>query len=149
MERTPTRLQVPPTASSFAARARMQAVRRRDTEPERALRSELFRRGLRYRVDVRPLPELRRRADIVFTRAKVAVFVDGCFWHGCTQHRPLPRANADYWKTKIERNRARDADTDSALSKHGWIVLRCWEHQDAAEVANEVEDAVARRRFLH
>jgi DNA mismatch endonuclease, patch repair protein len=116
----------------------MKAVRRRDTAPEREVRRELHRRGLRYRVDIAPVPEIRRRADIVFPRAKLAIFVDGCFWHGCARHRPLPRTNAEYWRMKIERNQARDIETDAALRKRGWRVLRVWEHDDPREVAEMV-----------
>jgi DNA mismatch endonuclease (patch repair protein) len=119
---------------------RLRRVRRRDTPAELRLRSELHRRGLRFRVDMAPLPGLRRRADVVFTRAKVAVFVDGCFWHGCPRHMTWPVANAEWWRAKIDQNAARDRDTDRRLSEAGWTVLRFWEHEDsglaAAQVAN-------------
>ncbi len=120
----------------------MRSVRRRDTAPELALRRELHRLGFRYRVDVPPLASLRRRADVVFTRAKVAVFVDGCFWHGCSEHRPYPRANRDYWKAKIERNRTRDAETDAILEAHSWTIIRIWEHDDPVDAAREVAATV-------
>lgn len=94
----------------------MQANRARDTAPELALRRRLHALGVRYRVDLPPLPGLRRRADIVFPKLRVALFVDGCFWHGCPDHGPRRfGANADYWTEKIVANRSRDADTNAAL----------------------------------
>src|SRR4051794_36134828 len=92
-----------PPPSSVHVQLRMQRQRTRDTAPEIALRSELHRRGLRYRVDAAPLPELRRRADVVFRSARLAVFVDGCFWHGCPDHGVQPRANAEWWRGKLAR----------------------------------------------
>lgn len=94
-----------------------------------------------------PDPDLRRRADIVFTRARVAVFIDGCFWHGCPEHgRSTFNHNADYWPTKIAANVTRDADTTERLSQSGWLVLRFWEHENAAHVAELVRQAVLRRQ---
>src|SRR5262245_48955304 len=104
-----------PTASSPAARKRMQAAGPRDTAPELALRRELHRRGFRYRVDASVLHGVRRRADIVFRSAKVVVFVDGCFWHGCPIHGTWPKANAAFWREKITTNRKRDVATDQQL----------------------------------
>lgn len=129
-------------ASSPAARAIMQANKRRDTKPEMAVRRAVHRRGLRYLVDARPLPDLNRRADLVFTRARVAVFIDGCYWHGCPAHATSARANADYWAPKIAGNIARDRDTDQRLEAAGWAVVRAWEHEDADEVALAVVAAV-------
>jgi len=106
------------------------------------LRSELHRRGLRYRVDAQPLRGLRRRADVVFPTARVAVFVDGCFWHGCPAHMTWPEANAAWWREKIERTRARDRDTDARLGDAGWTVVRIWEHEDAQAAADRVAHAV-------
>lgn len=120
----------------------MRATPRRDTPAEIALRSELHHRGLRYRIDYPPLPELRRRADIVFTRQKVAVFCDGCYWHGCPEHGTWPKANAEWWRRKIEANRVRDRDTDRRLTAAGWTVIRVWEHEDPAVAANTVAKAV-------
>lgn len=128
----------------------MQLQRTRDTGPELALRRRLHALGLRYRVDYQPLPDLRRRADIVFTRAKVAVFVDGCFWHGCPDHgRREHTINGWYWPDKIARNRAKDAETDSRLQVAGWTVVRVWEHEPvisaAAQVAAQVRRSTAPR----
>jgi DNA mismatch endonuclease (patch repair protein) len=125
----------------------MQAQPSRDTGPELALRRAVHALGLRYRVHQRPLPELRRQADLVFRPARVAVFVDGCFWHGCNQHgRREHRVNGWYWPEKIERNRRRDADTDAHLAAAGWTVVRVWEHEPAAEAALRVAAAVAGQR---
>ncbi len=112
----------------------MRANRSRDTVPELAVRRLLHARGFRYRVDVRPLPSLRRKADVVFTRTRIAVFIDGCFWHGCEQHFVMPKANASYWQQKIARNRDRDVVTSRLLVEAGWTVLRYWEHQRPEEV---------------
>ena len=109
------------TASSPGVRSRMQVQRTRDTAPELALRRLLHAAGLRYRVDRPPLPGLRRRADLVFGPARVAVYVDGCFWHGCPQHGTRPKANTDWWDAKLAGNRARDADTDRRLTDAGWF----------------------------
>ncbi len=123
----------------------MQGNRGRDTKPEMALRRMLHSRGLRYFVNRRPLPGLRRTADLLFPRARVAVFVDGCFWHGCPEHHTVAKANAEYWEEKVRRNRERDADTDAMLRSEGWVVVRLWEHQDAINAANQVEAAVRER----
>src|SRR4051794_22781912 len=101
----------------------MQTTRRRDTAPELALRSELHRRGLRFRVDRAPLPGLRRRADLLFTRARVAVYVDGCFWHVCPLHATWPKRNAAWWQEKLDSNQHRDRDTDRRLREAGWLPL--------------------------
>ena len=131
-----------PVASSEAARATMRANRGRDTGPELAVRRALHAMGLRYRVD-HPLPfDRRRRADIAFTRAKVAVFIDGCFWHGCPEHGTTPRTNSRFWSEKIERNRARDADTTERLSAAGWTVMRFWEHDEPSVVAEVISRGV-------
>ncbi|XVX21468.1 very short patch repair endonuclease [Actinomycetota bacterium] len=133
-------------ASSPGARSRMQLQRTRDTAPEMALRRLLHSRGLRYRVDREPLPGLRRRADIVFGPCKVAVFVDGCFWHGCPEHGSRAVANAGYWSAKIARIRGRDADTDARLVEAGWTVVRIWEHTPAAEATDRVVAVVTQNR---
>lgn len=98
--------------------------------------------GLRYRVDFRPLPGLNRRADLVFTRAKVAVFIDGCYWHGCSEHGTVARSNADYWSAKISRNKERDADTDRRLGDAGWTVVRVWEHEEVDAVVSRIRCAL-------
>lgn len=107
----------------------------RDTGPEKLIRSILFRQGLRYRVDMPIIPGTRRRADVVFPKARVAVFVDGCFWHGCPQHGTWPKASANWWKKKIETNQDRDRDTTARLEAVGWRVIRVWEHEDPAQAA--------------
>lgn len=124
----------------------MSRLGRRDTLPELALRSELHRRGLRFRVDRAPLPGLRSRADIVFGPARVAVYVDGCFWHSCPEHATRPKSNAEWWEQKLHRNQERDAETDRALREQGWEVVRIWEHEDPVEAADRVEKAVSSRR---
>ncbi|UOQ88051.1 very short patch repair endonuclease [Agromyces endophyticus] len=130
-------------ATSEGTRKSMLSNKRRDTTTELAVRRLLHARGLRYRVDYAPLATLRRRrADIVFTRAKVAVFIDGCFWHGCPEHATHPKQNADYWAPKLEANISRDRDTDARLAAAGWTVLRFWEHEVAARVAATIEAAV-------
>lgn len=122
-----------------ARSARMSRQRSKDTAPELALRRALHARGLRYFVHRRPLPNLRRTADIVFPRQRVAAFVDGCFWHGCEAHGNMPRPNPWYWPDKILRNRERDHDTDKKLIAAGWRVIRAWEHEDVGDVANRTE----------
>lgn len=130
-------------ASSPARRRNMQANRSRDTAAELAVRRRIHAMGLRYRVDTRPLPQLRRRADIVFGRVRVAVFIDGCFWHGCPVHGTRTfNTHVDYWPAKIARNIARDADTNQRLVDAGWRVLRFWEHADPADVASAIASAV-------
>jgi DNA mismatch endonuclease (patch repair protein) len=121
----------------------MQATRGRDTEPEMALRRELHRRGLRYRVDAPILPGLRRRADLVFTKPRVAVFVDGCFWHGCPEHGTKSRSNAAFWSAKISANIARDADTNRRLAASGWVVVRIWAHEASQVAADRIESLLA------
>ncbi len=110
----------------------------RDTFAELRLRRCLHAMGLRYRVDQAVLKRPRRTADLVFTRARVAVFVDGCFWHGCPEHASWPKSNADFWRDKIETNRRRDKDTDDRLEAEGWAVVRIWEHEDPHEAANRI-----------
>ena len=130
----------PPSA---ATRRRMQGTKRRDTPAEVALRRLLHARGLRYRVDFGVLG--RRRADVAFPRARVAVFVDGCFWHGCPVHGTQPKQNAEWWRQKIDANRKRDRDTDERLTAAGWCVLRFWEHEDLGLAAERVATQVAHR----
>ncbi|MFF1792992.1 very short patch repair endonuclease [Kitasatospora sp. NPDC058263] len=125
-------------ASSDAVRSVMRANRGRDTKPELRLRSIVHAEGLRYRVSSRPIPQLRRTADMVFTKAHVAVFVDGCFWHGCSEHLRPAQKNSDFWVAKIATNRARDEETDRLLAEAGWRVVRVWEHEDPLTAAGRV-----------
>lgn len=133
-----------PVPSSDAAQRRMQRQRRAGTRPELALRRELHRRGLRYRVDFQILPQLRRKADIVFTGRRIAVFVDGCFWHSCPEHGTKPKANAIWWREKLAANMARDRDTDAQLRQAGWTPIRVWEHDDPCRAADLIERWVRR-----
>lgn len=119
----------------------MASQARKDTAPELAVRRALWSRGLRYRVDHRVIGK-RRKVDIAFTRAKVAVFVDGCFWHRCPLHGTLPKANAKWWREKLERNVERDRDTDRQLEDAGWLVMRVWEHEDPVRAAEGIESIV-------
>lgn len=143
---TPTPQVVPahPGASSAAAARRMSKAKRRETAPELALRAVLHRRGLRYRVAY-PVPGQRRRTiDVAFTRQRLAVFVDGCFWHSCPEHGTSPRQNSEWWRTKLAANLARDADTNAVLASQGWRVLRVWEHEEPEEVATTVQRLVTK-----
>ncbi|MBP0451934.1 very short patch repair endonuclease [Kitasatospora sp. RG8] len=133
-------------ASSAANRRNMQAIRSRDTKPEMRIRQLVHADGLRYRVAARPLPGLRRTADLVFRPAKVAVFVDGCYWHGCPEHYVSPRTNPGYWSDKVTRNVERDRDTDAQLEAAGWMVLRFWEHESPEGCALEIGTVVRERR---
>jgi DNA mismatch endonuclease (patch repair protein) len=135
-----------PAPSSEEASRRMRATGRRDTAPELKIRSELHRHGLRYFVDKRPLAGVNRRADLLFPRERIAVFVDGCSWHGCPVHSTAPKANADFWRNKIRANRVRDLDTNALLRTSGWTVLRFWEHEDALAAAAAIEGEVLRSR---
>jgi DNA mismatch endonuclease (patch repair protein) len=131
-----------PAASSADALRRMRGQARRDTKPELALRRELHRRGRRFRVDLPPIAGMRRRADVVFPRLRVAVYVDGCFWHRCPEHATDPKANAEWWQEKLAGNVHRDRDTDARLAAAGWTVVRIWEHQTADQAADLVEAAL-------
>ena len=119
----------------------MQANRRRDTKPELALRSALHAMGLRFGVD-RALISNRRKTDVVFPAQRIAVYVDGCFWHGCPEHGTVPKQNRQWWLDKLEGNRARDIATTEALTAEGWLVLRFWEHDDAAAAVRTVHALV-------
>nr|WP_276313701.1 very short patch repair endonuclease [Antribacter gilvus] len=119
-------------------RAKMQRVRSRDTKPEMAVRRELHRRGRRYFVHQAVLPG-RRRVDVVFPRTRVAVFIDGCFWHSCPDHLRMPASNLDYWAMKLRRNRERDRQTDRDLEAAGWTVVRVWEHEPPDAAADRIE----------
>jgi len=119
----------------------------RNTKPELAVRRVLHATGLRYRVDMRPVRELRSRADIVFTKWKVAIYIDGCFWHGCPIHATVPKRNADYWVPKLQRNVERDRETTLRLESLGWVVLRFWEHENVDAVVHTISDQLASRRL--
>ena len=123
----------------------MQSNRGRDTSPELAVRRILHSRGLRYRVNYRPESELRRTGDIVFTKRKIAVFIDGCFWHGCPEHYQRPASNQEYWDAKVAANRERDASTTELLANRGWTVLRCWEHCSSADIATKIVTLIGQR----
>lgn len=131
-----------PGPSSKGLSARMSAAKRRDTAPEMLLRRELHRRGRRFRVVMKVPGNNRRTIDIAFPRQQLAVFVDGCFWHGCPEHGTQPSANAQWWSTKLAANRARDEDTNLLLRTAGWRVLRVWEHTPVDDAASRVEHAL-------
>ncbi|WP_436259938.1 very short patch repair endonuclease [Mesorhizobium caraganae] len=121
---------------------RMARTAQRDNRNERALRSILHRRGLRFRVHRRILERTRRTVDIAFAGARVAVFIDGCFWHDCPIHGTSPINNAAWWRAKIDANVARDRDTDTRLLASGWTVVRIWEHEDLSHAADRIEALV-------
>lgn len=124
----------------------MSAIRRTDTKPEKALRSALHRAGLRFRKDLRiDLGRVKPRPDIVFTKARVAVFVDGCFWHCCPEHGRWPTRNVDYWGPKLQRNLARDEAYTAALVEAGWVVVRIWEHEPLNVAVGKVREALGRK----
>ncbi|WP_371403461.1 very short patch repair endonuclease [Kribbella sp. NBC_00662] len=129
-----------------ATSQRMSRQKSRNTRVEVELRKRLHGAGLRYRVHRRPVLGVRREADVVFTAARVAVFVDGCFWHGCPLHATWPKTNAEFWREKIDGNRRRDANTDARLAEAGWLVVRVWEHEGVDAAAARIERAVAERR---
>lgn len=127
----------------------MQGNRRSGTKPEKAIASELHRQGLRFRRDVYWKDEaagVRTYIDIAFTAKRVAVFVDGCVWHGCPEHPFATKTNSAYWASKIDRNAARDRRVNAALRNAGWTVLRVWEHEDAPEAADRVGAVVRNAR---
>lgn len=134
-----------PLDTTPGVRARMRKQKSRNTEVEVELRKALHAAGLRYRIHRRPIDGVRREADIVFGRVRVAVFVDGCFWHGCPEHATWPQNNADFWRNKIETNRSRDTDTDARLEAAGWLPIRIWEHEDVAAAAARVKETVHNR----
>lgn len=134
---------VPPVASSSAAAATMRANRRRDTKPELLLRSMLHRQGWRFRVDYPVDVSGRRvRPDIVFPKRRVAVFIDGCFWHSCPEHGQTPKTNSAYWEAKLSSNKARDSADSHALQRDGWKVVRVWEHDQIDDAVETVKAAL-------
>ncbi|MER5621972.1 very short patch repair endonuclease [Streptosporangium sp. NPDC002544] len=124
----------------------MRSNKGRDTKPELALRRAVHALGLRYRVCYRPLKSVRRTADLVFTKVKIAVFLDGCFWHGCPEHHTVAVTNATFWAEKVRRTRERDAETDRLLAKAGWLTIRVWEHEQPVVAAVHIADVIASRR---
>ncbi|MBI2704043.1 MAG: very short patch repair endonuclease [Actinobacteria bacterium] len=136
-----------PTPRDAVATSVGKGNRRADTKPEVRLRSDLHRRGLRFRKDLLVRAGgVKVHPDIVFTKARVAVFVDGCFWHGCPEHQVVPKSNRDYWVPKLRRNVDRDRAADIALMSEGWTVLRVWEHEDVASAGRLIEQVVRFRR---
>jgi DNA mismatch endonuclease, patch repair protein len=145
----PTAPQAYPLPATPGRSANMKANRRTNTKPELALRSALHAMGYRYRKDHRlDLPARRVRPDIAFTSRKVAVFVDGCFWHACPEHGTKPKNNEWYWSPKLARNVERDRAADAALAEAGWTVVRLWEHVPIAEAIAMVIAAVGSPRSL-
>lgn len=136
----------PAWETSTETRRRMSGQRQKDTKPEIALRRELYRLGLRYQLQVRPDPKLRRRMDIVLRGAKVAVDVRGCFWHSCPAHRTMPKANAERWADKLAKNVRRDDETVALLEEKGWDVVVVWEHDDPLTMATAIAERVRARR---
>jgi DNA mismatch endonuclease (patch repair protein) len=129
--------------------ARMSRQGSRNTAPEVAVRRLLHASGLRYRVNV-PVPGMPRRSiDIVFPKSRIAIFLDGCFWHGCPQHATHPKANAEWWRAKLDKNMARDVETTEHLAAEGWTVLRFWEHESVADVAGRITEVVESKRDTH
>jgi len=140
--------------SSPEASRRMAKIRQKGTDAEVALRRQLYRIGLRYRIDYEVLKKPRRVADIAFPGRKIAIFVDGCFWHGCPEHASWPKRNAEFWRQKIETNQLRDTDTNERLRSLGWTVLRFWSHESPTDAAAVVANMVTmidsnRRTALH
>jgi DNA mismatch endonuclease, patch repair protein len=133
-----------PHPASTARSANMKGNKRTNTKPELALRSALHALGYRYRKDFRiDLPLRRVRPDIAFTRRKIAVFVDGCFWHACPEHGSQPKNNEWYWSPKLAKNVERDRAADAALTQAGWTVIRLWEHVPVPDAVAAVVAALA------
>lgn len=136
-----------PPASTPGRAANMRAIRRRDTKPERQLSSALHALGYRFRRDFPiVIGNARVRPDIVFTRKRVAIFLDGCFWHGCPEHGHKPSVHQSYWNPKLEKNRARDERNNRLLEQEGWTVLRFWEHEPLAEEVARAQESLGQRR---
>lgn len=139
-----------PAASSPAVRETMRSIGSADTSPELLLRRALHASGVRYRKEIRPVPGIRCKADVVFTGQKVCVFVDGCFWHGCPLHFRVPKANTSWWKEKIADNVERDLRQTKALEERGWTIVRLWEHEVYSDqlptVVDRIADLVEQRR---
>lgn len=123
----------------------MSRLRRRDNETEIRLRRALHALGLRFRTQVKVPGNRRRTIDIAFTRARLAVFVDGCFWHACPDHGTAPRTNSEWWRWKLQRNVDRDRDTDHLLGQAGWQVIRIWEHENPSQAAAQIANSYRAR----
>ncbi|UNO44017.1 very short patch repair endonuclease [Streptomyces sp. MST-110588] len=139
----------PMSPSSPEVSDRMSRQPRKDTKPELVLRRLLHRAGLRYRLQRRVPGMSRRTIDIAFPGPQVAVFLDGCFWHGCPEHATSPKANARWWREKLDGNMARDIETTAHLQAAGWTVLRCWEHEPPETVARQVAEVVRAHKGNH
>ena len=135
-----------PEPSSERVSRQMSKLGQRDTEPELIVRSILHRRGLRFRVHRRPVESINSKADLVFGPSKVAVYIDGCFWHFCPEHGSVPASNSEFWEAKLTTNRKRDRRVSQELAERGWLVLRFWEHENPLEVADAIEHSVRERR---
>lgn len=130
--------------SSPEVSERMSKVRNKDTAAEMAIRRELHSRGYRYRVNLR-IPEAgRSRPDIAFTKQRIAVFIDGCFWHKCPEHATFPKTNEQWWADKLDVNVQRDRSIDEGLTDAGWTVVRVWEHEEPREAGDKIAEAVNR-----
>ena len=135
----PAKILPAPPPTDKKTRDRMKRQARRDTKPETLLRGELTKRGLRgYRKDYPPLKELRSKPDLVFTRQKIAIYVHGCFWHGCPDHQRKTKSNVKWWADKIKANKQRDVASAAALEAVGWKVVRVWEHEAPNEAADQI-----------
>lgn len=141
-------MQARPLASSPSVRSRMSQQQRRDTQPELSVRRILHSRGVRYRVNAVPEPGMRCKADLAWRGLRLAVFIDGCFWHGCPEHATRPKANEAWWAEKLDGNMLRDRRTDRELTHRGWTVLRFWEHEDPSSVADVICAALTELRAI-
>jgi DNA mismatch endonuclease (patch repair protein) len=137
-----------PSASSPNVRRVMIANRSSNTTPERLLRSALFKAGLRFRQNVRPIPHLKCKADVVFRSQRLCVFIDGCFWHGCPKHFGCPKTNSNWWNEKIEATRGRDRTQSALLRAAGWNVMRIWEHEINTGKLSALVSRIQRRLLL-
>lgn len=135
-------------ATSPGTAKSMRSNRSRDTSLELRVRRALHGAGLRYRVDCAPIAGLRTRADVVFTKRHIAIYLDGCFWHGCPDHGSTPTAHADYWRPKLDRNRTRDQDVTRKLQDAGWTVLRFWEHEPVDAIIETIMKTLDDQRVL-
>jgi DNA mismatch endonuclease (patch repair protein) len=133
---------------SDQTRTRMRSVRQSGTKCEEELSTNLRALGLRFRVNEPVVRSVSTRADILFRRVKIAVFVDGCFWHSCPKHFSVPTTNCSWWKEKLQSNHNRDVKLTLRLRSQGWIVIRVWEHEDMASAANWIARKIQERRTL-